>query len=327
MWRPLPVVLGALTLLNGVLRAPSASAKGAPVSVDCPAFDDETRAALDARARAELLVRQQGGTLVVSCRTNDALLTWHPSTGNPRRESRRSIATPGRASITFSKRSTLYWRARRRTILGPKGPRLHLRKLNPRRAPHRHTARTARSQARGTGIRAANWQRRGGSTRERDAASRVSHRFRSRVVGELWSRNEALGAHAFATLPLPSRFSVSVTGEASGPALPEGIDANLVRIAAGGDYGIDPAEHFRVGADAFVDFVHAESAQAGADDKAFVGASLRATAGFQLGAVRLQFGPTVSIHPGKVVIQIGDTEAFHVPTFAAGLRLDGVIGF
>jgi hypothetical protein len=150
--------------------------------------------------------------------------------------------------------------------------------------------------------------------------------FGAGVVGELWSHNEALGAHAFATLPLPSRFSVSVTGGGLWALRsPQAIDANLVRIAAGGDYGIDPAEHFRVGADAFVDFVHAESAQAGADDKAFFGASLRATAGFRVGLIRLQLGPTVAIHPGKVLIQIGDAEAFHVPTFAAGLRLDGIV--
>src|SRR5262245_20229034 len=93
-----PLVLGALTLLPGVLRESCARADEGVVAIDCPSFDGETRAALDARARAELLVRSRAGTLIIVCQGSDATLTWHPLDGSPTART-MPLADDARASI------------------------------------------------------------------------------------------------------------------------------------------------------------------------------------------------------------------------------------
>src|SRR5882724_13633190 len=77
---PAPVI-GALALL--LFARPGMGSPDVTVAVDCPGFDAEGRAALDARARADLLVRNDGGTLVIVCRGNTATLSWHPLAGAP----------------------------------------------------------------------------------------------------------------------------------------------------------------------------------------------------------------------------------------------------
>jgi hypothetical protein len=316
-----PAFLGALTLLAPVLRASPAAAQSATVAVDCPAFDDETRAALDARARAELLVREQGGTLVVACRGGDATLTWHPLDGQPRARV-APLAADARSSIDHILEALDSVLANAPASgEGPGTAVIATPEQQPApsvpAAPPRPPESPAPPEAEAEATRTPE----GGKPPRR---FRVA--FGAGAIGELWSGSEALGGHLFAALALPSRFSVSVTGGGLWALrTPSSVSANIVRLGAGGDYGIDRAEHFRVGADVFADLVHAESSQAGSDDRAFVGASVRATAGFDVGRLRLQIGPTLAAHPGKVVVQIGDTEAFHVPTFAFGFRLDAVV--
>lgn len=306
-----PVLLGAFSLAPAVFCASKAFAEPPTVAIDCPAFDAETRAALDARTRAELLVRNESGTLVVQCAGSGAALDWHPMQGQPRTAS-AVLDTDPRTSLDRILEALDFLLSS--APAGPLAAEAAGEAPPPVVAPPKPP-----EQALPPPVETP-------PDAERARRGRAKHfplAIGAGAAFELWSGNEALGGHLYASLPLPLRFSVSAGVEGLWALRsPDGVDANLVRIAAGGDYGLDAGDHFRVGADAFVDLVHAGSPAAGSDDKVSGGLRLRATAGLTAGIARFQIGPTLAIHPAKVLVDLGGTELFHIPVFTAGLLLD-----
>ena len=56
------------------------------VLVECPGLDSELRAAVEARARADLLVKRlQPGRLLIMCSADQATAEWRPEAGTPAR--------------------------------------------------------------------------------------------------------------------------------------------------------------------------------------------------------------------------------------------------
>jgi hypothetical protein len=147
------------------------------------------------------------------------------------------------------------------------------------------------------------------------------------VRGELWARTAALGPSARLEVPLPLRFAalLSATGLWAWSS-PEGVDARLVRLAAGGAFGFGERERFRIGVDAFMDLIHAEANGAGSDDTLVGGALLHAGASLPLGPTRLEVGPTLALRPREVRVLVGDREALHVAPITFGLSLGASLG-
>src|SRR5205814_5521614 len=119
--------------------------------------------------------------------------------------------------------------------------------------------------------------------------------------GELWARTAAVGPNARVEIPLPLRFAafLSATGLWA-LSSPEGVDARLVRLAAGGAFGIDGRERFRVGVDTFIDLIHAAANGAGSDGRLVGGAAVYAIAALPVGPLRLEAGPLLSLRPKEV---------------------------
>jgi hypothetical protein len=304
-----------------VFCASKAFAEPPTVAIDCPAFDAETRAALDARTRAELLVRNESGTLVVKCAAGGASLDWHPMQGPPRTAS-AVLDTDARTSLDRILEALDFLLSS-----APAGPlAAEAAGEAPSQPPAAATPLVAAPKPPEQAPPPPNETPPDAERARRGHANRFPLAFGAGAAFEFWSGNEALGGHLFASFPLPSRFSVSAGVEGLWALRsPDDVDAHLVRIAAGGDYGLDAADHFRVGADAFVDLVHAGSPTAGSDDKVSGGLQLRATAGLTAGIARFQIGPTLAIHPAKVLVDLGGTELFHIPVFTAGLLLDAIV--
>jgi hypothetical protein len=152
--------------------------------------------------------------------------------------------------------------------------------------------------------------------------------------GELWSRTAALGPRASVLVALPARFEAGTAATVFFTLRsPDRVSGRITRVALRGAYAFDPGARFRIGADVFVDLVHASAPNAGSANDVAFGGSLRATAAVVIGAVRVEIGPTLSIHPAAVQAQIGPspdgsngTVAFRLQTFTAGLVLDVLVG-
>src|SRR5271154_3468731 len=86
--RRFALVAGALA---ATLSAKEASGREGPaLRLDCPELDDETRAVLEARARAELASEPlPAGALTIRCGSGSATLSWQPAGSEPRERSAR----------------------------------------------------------------------------------------------------------------------------------------------------------------------------------------------------------------------------------------------
>jgi hypothetical protein len=312
------LIAGAFGLVQVGAGIAQAAESDVVVAIDCQRFDPEARAAVEARARAELIVRGATGTLVVACDDTRAELTWHPLIGAPSAttaflapEARTAIEHILEALDALLGAPRAAEPASASPPPAPAGP-----PTSPppspedadetRRAPPDDSASTARTRSPGF--------------------------FRGMVLfagahGELWSRVGALGPSARVEAALPLRLGAFLSGTALWAlSSPENVDARLVRLAAGGAFGIDRDERFRVGLDAFVDLVHARAAGSGSDDKTVGGATLFATAAFPFGPLRLEVGPTLAFRPRELQVRVGAMEALHISPFAVGLSLGVAFG-
>jgi hypothetical protein len=151
---------------------------------------------------------------------------------------------------------------------------------------------------------------------------------------ELWSNTATLGPRARVLLPLPARFEAGVSGTLLFSLLsPDGVSGRLLRAAIGGDYAVDAGQRFRVGAEGFVDLLHANAGSIGSDDKTVFGALLRASAALVTHPVRVEVGPSLAIHPTSLQARLSSdptgvvgTTAFDLHHFTVGFFLDATAG-
>jgi hypothetical protein len=292
------------------------------VAVDCPGFDAEGRAALDARARADLLVRNDGGTLVIVCRGSIATLSWHPLTGAP-----STSATP----ITDSTRSSIDGVLEALDVLlaPPAANEEETPVVAPEATPPEATAPPLQPKPAELAPPRAQMD-----SPAVDRSTVVSRGRRSVEVvlgagtaAEFWTGTAALGVRGLVAIPLPLRLAAGATGTVLWDlASPSGVNARLSRVALGGEYGVDRAERFRVGADGFVEFLHAASGANGADDKTAFGGAVHASAALLLKPVRIQAGPIFELRPNELRVQLGASDALAVTHFTFGLAVDVAFG-
>ncbi|HEX4340506.1 MAG TPA: hypothetical protein VH062_31575 [Polyangiaceae bacterium] len=294
------------------------------LAVDCPGFDAETRAALEARAKAELLVRNAPGTFVVACRGPSASLSWHPLAGRPA-VTVATLDADARASVERVLEAL-------DTLLTTPAP-----------APAESVANTpaplpvlapepVATVVRPPPVLALPPP----STPPTELPPRTSQwpglLVSAGVATELWSKTAALGPRARLLVPVTSHLELgALVTVLFTTRSPESVSGRSVRIGATGDCGVDRGSRFRVGAGVFADLVHA-SATVGSDDATEFGAMLHATAALVEAPVRIELGPTLVVHPKPIDVILGpkrdgsETTEFGLHPFTAGLVLDITAG-
>lgn len=293
-------------------------------AIDCPRLGAEQKAALDARARVEFLVRQLSGTLVVVCRET-AELTWHSFDHPPVRETVPLAAEPratveqilaaldpllaGQSQPTTPATSTPGMDPQPALPTPTSIPVTPAPTPLPDSPPPLPTPVDTRStaQARSHGIF-----------------------VQAGALGELWSGAlpGALGPRVSARFELPNRFAIDAGGTLLfGLTSPDDVSARLVRVHAGGEYAFDGARRFRAGIDVFVDSLHATASQnLGTADKSVGGMDVRLSYAWGSGPFGLVLGPTLNFHPGPVRVELGTRELFHIPAVSAGVVIEAAFG-
>jgi hypothetical protein len=323
--RFIPGWAGVLIALSTALAvAPCGAEPDVTIAIDCPSLDGEARAALETRAKAELLVRDASGTFVVVCRDGSAALTWHPLSGVPA-SSTSTMNTDSRTSIDgvldalddllagpAASVAAALAPVTTSPVAPPPTPVVPVVKAPPLSPP----GTVAIPQA---------------STRRPGWPGLL---LGAGVATELWSQTATLGPRARIAVPLPSRFEVGAAGTLLfALRAPDGVSGRLIRVAVGGDYGIDDGDRFRIGADVFVELLHADAGVAGSADKVEFGGLLRASAAILTKPIRIAIGPTLAARPDTLRAQLGPNRdgsggvtAFELHLFTVGIALDVTTG-
>jgi hypothetical protein len=322
----------AVAMWNGVRRrgqtlglfaallsfAVSARAEGeVSVRVECPALGEEQRAALESRAKAELLVRRESGSLLVSCRAGAADVRWQPQAGAARE---RQITLAADATATQEQILEAL-----ELLLGPEpapapaatptpgvpAAKPAVTPLPPRAIPAPAPAPPPAPEA---------------LIREPPAPDEPFVELLAGAAVELWSSEAGamLGPEARAALALPAGWAVS-GGALIGWTLraPEGVAGRLVRARLGAEYHLGSARRLRFGAALLLDWMTA-TRDAGETSEADHDVGARYV--LLPPPVRVALGPDVSLRGAPVRVVIGESEIFRIPTLAVGASVEIVLG-
>ena len=263
------------------------------LEVACPALGDAGQAALEARARAEIAAGEYGdggeGRVTVTCGSASATLSWLRE-GVVVNQRVVALEVDASASVDAILESL-------HSLLGkPKpiapSPLVSSSEVEPTRPPvgHRHVGGLA-----------------GGD-------------------GELWQGaiGAALGVHAGASLRLGGTWSiVALAGPAWGIGSGGGARAWTLRGALRVDDELLP--HLVVGVGVGARILWANLDVSGGPSSVVGttgGVLLTARLSLPLGPVALSAGPQVEAMLRPVVVDVGGSEAFRVPTWVASLAMD-----
>ncbi len=318
----------ALALLATALLMGRAEAQeGSTIVVDCPTFDAESRAAIEARARADLLVRNVPGTFVVVCADGEGRLSWHPLAGVP-------VTATVSLDPDLSVNADRILEGLEALVAAGVAPATQVQPSDAAAPAPLPAAQAIDAAPPAPPPSVAPPRDEPASSRETGHGGFGGVRLGGGMGGELWSGTAALGPRASVLLSSPARFEAGATATVFFTLRsPDQVSGRAVRLALTGSYALDRGERFRVGADVFIDLVHAAAPGAGTANDAAFGALVRATGALVIDSVRLELGPTLAIHPVPLQAQIGPgpggaggNVAFTLQTLTAGLVLDGLVG-
>jgi hypothetical protein len=314
----------ALALPGALAWAASADAQPAPVlAIDCPELGAEPRSALESRARADLMVRRESGTLVVVCSPGVARLSWHPLRGASV-ESTASLPSDPRIAVDGLLEAIDALLGPSEPIMGPPEPVL----------PDTSNAPMAGASTVPGGPRAADPAPASGVVAAAPPApAPVGVGVAAGASLELWSQAVigTLGPEARVQLVVPRGLALTAGGGVSWTlASSMGVSARVIRLLAGAEYAVDDAGRVRVGANAFADGLRAipdPSLQTAATTRTTFGVGLRASYAFiSSQPFQLLVGPTLSLRPSPVRVNLDANEVFRVPVLAVGLTAELAFG-
>jgi hypothetical protein len=318
VWRRVATAASALTALTGLAFAAPAS-PGSPggavdLHVACPTLDVETRALLEARARADLVAETlPKGDLTIACAAALATLIWEP-TGSAIRQ--RAVTLPadsaGAVDVLLAGVHDLLAEWARDTAPPDAGglDAATPPDAAPVDAPPPPIADAAVPDA----------------SEPPPPPVSSSHAAVAAIAGvdaELWQGGieDALGAHGGARLRLAESWHASLlAGPLFGLGDADGAHAWTLRGLARVDYVILPHLELGLGIDGRV--VWASSARSAAQNNTTAGLLLGARLSAPLGPVALSLSPTVEGLARPVVVDVGGTEALRLPSLLAGLSLE-----
>ncbi len=304
-----PVVVGFLA--TGLAVPALAQAGAVELHVDCPTLDEETRALLEARARAELLAEAlpfppSRGDVNIRCSGAQATLAWQPS-GGARTERVTALPIDRDGAVD--------------ALLG---------------GLHDLLAGWARSQDAGVdaaidgGADAANAPAPLPLPASTEAVPTTPAPLGpSRVAaslgldGELWQGgvHGALGAHGGARVRLGDRWHASLLGGALvGLETSEGASVWSFRALARADYLVIPHLEIDLGLDGRIVWAHAAASptQSGLTAGLLVG--LRYIG--RSGPVDIALGPTLEGLARPVAVDVGNAETLRVPSVLGGITIE-----
>jgi len=322
-------VLGSLALCGAVVGGTSAlagSAHAEPagtvvVAIDCPALMPESRAALEARARAELIARRESGTLVVQCGSGVSHVTWDPSTGVVEATlpmaadagafaddvlgALEGLLTSGDAAVAHEAPTV---------PVAPAAPAEPTRVPDaPRRAP------AVAPPEPGTPPSSVARARHSEATPRR-AAIAVAAGL------ELWSSPVfgAAGPEARGVLSVVPGVALSAGGALLWTLrAPESVAARVVRPLLGVDASFAKHGRVRVGVDVLLDVLQAYPVGALPTEPvsdARPAARFRAAYALSAGPFDVVLGPTLGLRAGPTRVEFGDHEVFRVPPVVFGVN-------
>jgi hypothetical protein len=344
MWsgvRRLLCLLGLFAIES--FGAPALAGEGeVPVRVDCPALTEEQRAALESRAKAELLVRHESGTLLIACSAGAAVVRWQPQAGAAR-EDRIELGSDARRTQErileavdrlLSPAPVSAVPAPPVAEPAPVQPAAELPPLPPALKPPAPKPRASRAPApmprapQSTAVPAPR-------ALAPQPASSDEAPFVEVLGGagfELWSSEAGavLGPEARVVAGLPAGWAISAGALLAWTLrAPEDVSGRLLRGRLGAEYHLGPARRFRVGAALLLDWLTAtRDVEASSETEHDLGLAGLIGARYLLFAppLRLALGPDLTLRGAPVRVVIADREVFRIPALAAGASAELVFG-
>jgi hypothetical protein len=315
-------VFGLLSLW-GLARPVWADPSAVSVQVDCPRLSEERRASLESRAKTELLVRREIGTLAVVCSPNAVQLRWHSTAGTA---SEHSIPLAADAVATEEQILEAL-----EILLNPAEPTAPV--APPAPTSPAATPKPPPRPAATASVPPAPVPRQPLASAPPSAEARLPY-FELFAGGgaELWSSEAgaALGPGG-RVLWAPSDHLALSGGAAIAWTLqaPEDVSARTVRIQLGGEYHFDRERRWRVGVGNVLDLLHASRNVNGveetADERVLAGV-VRAQYALLARPILIVLGPTFTVRAKPVKVQIGQRELFSLPVVAPGFTAEVGLG-
>jgi hypothetical protein len=292
------------------------------VRVDCPVLGEERRAALESRAKTELLVRRENGTLAVVCQRDAVQLRWQPAAGGA---SEHSIPLATDAIATeeqiLEALEVLLNRPEPKPVT-PSPPAPAAAPPKPPPSPPRPTVLAPPPAIAPAPVResARVWP-----YFELLAGAGVEA-WSSEVAGVLGPGARVLWApfDPFDRLAVSGGVAIAWTLKA-----PEDVSARGVRIHAGGEYHFDSERRWRVGLGGQLDLLHASRSVNGVEetaDERVLGGVVRAQYALTARPLVVVIGPTLSFRGRPVKVQIGQRELFNIPVLTPGFTVEVGLG-
>jgi hypothetical protein len=327
--RPGRLLLGAVcATLVLTLGGRLARAQESDISLrfDCPVLDPANRAALEARARAELTsapLRQ--GEVAIECRGDSATVAWQ-ARGAPRHEN--TVRLPSDAASTVevlleALDALLFEKPAATTSSEPAAEPAAT-------APAPEAAPPPTSEQKAVPPVATVAPAPAATTPAQDTSAAASSSYSLALTlggdSELWrgAIPGALGVHAGGRLQGPGAWSITLSGGVLwGIGSAQGLSSRTLRVVAGVDYLVVPHVRLGVGADGRLMTVDGDPSVAPAShDGATVGALVSARYSLSIGALDLSAGPHAEVLAYPLVAHLGNAEVFRVPTVMVGFVVD-----
>jgi len=301
-----------------VVLCPGASARAAPspvaLRIACGTLDEDARAALEARAQAELASeRLPEGEVEVVCDATSATLSWTPKEG-VRQERHVSLGLDSGADAILAALHVLLVEEKRplEEVRPPPSTDAGVRNADalPARPPIAPLPEPLVGEAARTPLEA----------RRVHVAG---------IVGgdvELWQGglNVALGASTGLAVSPWARWTLRLLVAPQwgvGSAL--GISAWGLRAVADIDYALLPRFELGIGAGARSLWASAPRAASTQLEGTSAGAIASLRYGFALGPITLSLGVKGEVLARPIIVEYSGSEAFRLPSFVAGATFDG----
>jgi hypothetical protein len=319
----------ACAILAQLGASAPARAQGSEVGlqIDCPPLDEASRAALEARARAELSSAPlPGGEVFIECAGGSATLVWQPR-GDARRASRVMLGPDLAATVEalLGALDTLLFEKPERSDGDPPAgppPESPSPASPPPASPPPTVAPPVVEPPAPVDSRTA-------PTPDAAASGRrapVAFGLTVGIDSELWhgAVPGAMGAHVGGRIEAPGGWSATLAvGALWGLGSAQGLGSRTLRVVAGLDYIVVPHVQVGLGADARLMTVTTDgSLGPTARDGATAGALLTARYVLRSGRLGLSAGPQAELLARPLIAEIAGSEVFRVPSVMAGFTVD-----
>ncbi len=310
--RQLVLPLGVTVVLAQAVGAPPARAQGSDIAlrIDCPALDEASRAALEARARAELTSAPlPNGQVVIRCAGDAATLAWQP-TGEGHRE--RSVKLEPDAGSTVE------------ALLGALDT-LVFEKPGGGATPKPESASAPVAPS---AVSSPNTSTRDLATPEGRSPFRAG--LSLGVDSELWhgALPGAVGIHGGGRLQAGGGWSVTLAAGVLWGMAAQGISSRTLRVIGGVDYVVVPHVRLGLAADGRVMTVEGDASLAPAAlDATTAGALASARYLLQVGALELSAGPQAEVLARPIIVESQGGEIFRLPSVMVGFALEAGADF